>query len=551
MNKGLARENDRQPAVARKLALNVFILLVSIYTLTSSGNSVDVTDDGMLRYAVTQSLIERGALDLPSDIGARWGIKGCDGHYYTKYGLGQSLLAIPFFLVGKWLGNPKFFVTLLGPLVASLVCLVLFFFCLRLGYSLKTALRLSLLAGLCTQIWPESKSPFDHSIETLFSLLSVYLVYRFVQDGRRRRLLLAGACLGFAVLTRVTSVFWLIPLSAFILLTRQGTEPPLSRVQSFLRSGAVFLAGLLPFLAFILWHNAFRFGSILETGYSFWARQKGIANIGNPLRVGLMGELISPGKGVLIYCPILFISVAGLKRFFLWRKEVAVVCFSTSIFYLIFFAKYSFWHGDIAWGPRLLTFLLPFWMLSLGVLLEEDCKRQNYISLLMKTLIAISFLIQLSAVMIDMNLHYSKLLERKVIHDVDTHAYPLTLYFDLRYSPLLDRVQEIGQALRLSEIQLLSKHHPAPEGTEATPGFDFWWSHNLSQGISPPVVLLLMSPFLGEILICSFGDRHITAAFVTVTALTAKGFCLDRVATQSGSLVEPEQMLSVNILMDR
>src|SRR5438876_8804806 len=104
MSRGLAAEEDRKSALARKLAINVFILLISIYILTSSGNSVDVTDDGMIRYAVTQSLLERGALDLPSDIGVRWGIKGCDGHYYAKYGLGQSLLAIPFFLVGKWLG---------------------------------------------------------------------------------------------------------------------------------------------------------------------------------------------------------------------------------------------------------------------------------------------------------------------------------------------------------------------------------------------------------------------------------------------------------------
>src|SRR6266480_554141 len=175
MSISLVGEENRDPTSARRLAINVFILLISVYTLTSSGNAVDVTDDGMIRYAVTQSLVERGASDLPSDLGTRWGIKGQDGHYYTKYGLGQSLLAIPFFLVGKWLGNPKFFISLLGPLVAALVCLGLFFFALRLGYSLKTALSLCLLAGLCTQIWPESKSPFDHGIEALFCLLSVSL----------------------------------------------------------------------------------------------------------------------------------------------------------------------------------------------------------------------------------------------------------------------------------------------------------------------------------------------------------------------------------------
>src|SRR5207249_6301865 len=150
------------------------------------------------------------------DIGARFGIKGRGAHYYTNHGLGQSLLVIPFLLLGNYLGNATFLVSLLGPLACALACVVLFSFCLRLGYSPKTAVSLSLIAGLCTQIWPESKSPFDHSIETLFSLLSAYLVYAYFQDGKRTRLLMAGACLGFAVLTRITVVFWLLALAVFV-----------------------------------------------------------------------------------------------------------------------------------------------------------------------------------------------------------------------------------------------------------------------------------------------------------------------------------------------
>ena len=111
-----------------------------------------------------------------------------------------------------------------------------------------------------------------------------------------------------------------------------------------------------------------------------------------------------------------------------------------------------------------------------------------------------------------MNLHYSKLLKQQVIHNVDTHAYPPELYFDLRYSPLLDRFQEIAEAFRATAMQVLSKQRFAQEGDEETPVFDFWWSHNLSQGMSPSVVLLLVSPFLAEILICSFRIRRILIA---------------------------------------
>jgi len=97
-------------------AANVFLLLLTVYLLTTSGNTTDVTDDGMIRYSITQRLVEDGRFDLPKDIGERWGVVGIDGRYYTNHGVGQSLLNIPFYMLGKLIGRPKFAVSLLGPL---------------------------------------------------------------------------------------------------------------------------------------------------------------------------------------------------------------------------------------------------------------------------------------------------------------------------------------------------------------------------------------------------------------------------------------------------
>jgi 4-amino-4-deoxy-L-arabinose transferase-like glycosyltransferase len=92
---------------------------------------------------------------------------------------------------------------------------VLFALLLRLGYSSRIASAVGLLAGLCTQIWPESKSPFDHHLETLGVLICVYQMVLFLEDRRRRQLWLAGVALGLAAITRVTTVLWLLPLTLF------------------------------------------------------------------------------------------------------------------------------------------------------------------------------------------------------------------------------------------------------------------------------------------------------------------------------------------------
>jgi 4-amino-4-deoxy-L-arabinose transferase-like glycosyltransferase len=116
-------------------------------------------------------------------------------------------------MAGSLFGNAKFAVSLLGPLVSAGACVVLFLLALRLGFQIATAASVALMAGLCTQIWPESKSPFDHHIETLFVLVCVWQLVSFRHDERRWRLLVAGIALGFAALTRVTTVLWLPPYS--------------------------------------------------------------------------------------------------------------------------------------------------------------------------------------------------------------------------------------------------------------------------------------------------------------------------------------------------
>src|SRR5262245_43936749 len=302
----------------------------------------------MVRYAITESLVRQGSFALPDEMGMRWGVRGLDGRFYTNHGIGQSVVAIPFYWVGLWAGNPKFLISLMGPLLCACVCVVLFTLLLRLGYPDRIALTVSLLAGLCTQIWPESKSPFDHHLETVGVLVCVCQMVSFLEDGRRWRLSIAGMAMGLAACTRVTTVLWLLPLTFFFAQTIGPHRSWRERGLNTLGNACWFSLGLLPFAAGLFWYNLFRFGSIFAAGYTLWASDRHLANFSNPFWIGLTGELLSPGKGLFLYCPILMLAGLGLRQFWANHRVLATVCVVATMIYLVFFAKYKAWHGDNA-----------------------------------------------------------------------------------------------------------------------------------------------------------------------------------------------------------
>ena len=489
-------------ATKKKLGVNLFLLLFSIYALTSSGNTTDVTDDGMLRYAVTESLVRECSFTLPDEMGRHWGVRGLDGRFYTHHGIGQSIVAIPFYWAGLFIGNPKFLISLIGPLVCACVCVVLFVLLVRLGYSNRIAATVSLLAGLCTQIWPESKSPFDHHLETLGILVCVYQMVSFLEDHQRRRLFFAGVAMGVAASARVTTVLWLLPLLFFFVAASGHQRSWRERGLSVIGSACWFGFGFLPFVAGLFWYNLFRFGSIFEAGYTLWAADRHFMNFSNPLWIGLTGELLSPGKGLFLYCPMLILAGLGLRQFWANHRALASACVVATMIYLVFFAKYKAWHGDNAWGPRYFTFLIPFWMLCIAEFFRSRFRDwTGGLRMAVQAMVIASFLIQLASVMVDMNLHYQKLLIEGVIQNVETYAYPNKIYFQVEHSPLLDRFREIPQAFGWRTPQVVT--------LGMVPRLDFWWLQSSSIG---RYGWILMCPFLLEGILSVYRIRTLLRA---------------------------------------
>jgi hypothetical protein len=114
------------------------------------------------------------------------------------------------------------------------------------------------------------------------------------------------------------------------------------------------------------------FGSPLATGYGAEASQGWIA----PLSSGVLGLLVSPGRGLLLHAPVLLLSVVALVRAGRgssprWFLPLGL---SLAAFVLLMGHWYMWWGGSSP-GNRMLSDGLPILGVSLGCGLREAWRR--------------------------------------------------------------------------------------------------------------------------------------------------------------------------------
>jgi len=156
--------------------------------------------------------------------------------------------------------------------------------------------------------------------------------------------------------------------------------------------------GLLPFALAMLGYNWVRFRALAERGYA------GEGFTGD-LLVGLYGLLLSPGKSVFLYVPLLLALPWAVVPFARrHRPEAALICALAPIT-LAQSALWWIWWAGWGWGPRFLVPLMPFLTLMLGVLLERRAWRYAIGALLLPLSIGVNLL----GILVDFNTYIAEL----------------------------------------------------------------------------------------------------------------------------------------------
>ncbi len=381
-----------------KRPLLIFLVTLLAYGLTAAGHLF--SPDEEILFRMTRSLATgAGASIEPLETGAgSFGSRAprpprADGREYGQYGIGQPLLAVPFYWIGigiagwrddagwqRLYGAEPFSPADLGVtptamalatrsalswfniLVGALLALLLYFLALHVGADPRAATWAALLYALGSMAWPHSRTFFTEPLATLMIVAAWLALLRGVNSTRLEAwCALAGAAAGYAFLVRNDSAL-AYPGLALVMLG-PVVEVARSRARSHWRAWIAFAAPALLCALVQFAMNWARFGDPLATGYS--DQPEGVA-FRTPLIAGLYGLLFSAGKGIFFFSPALVASLAGWAILFRRRPVHAFIPWGLALAVLVpllIHAKWQNWAGGWTWGPRHIfiihAFLVP------------------------------------------------------------------------------------------------------------------------------------------------------------------------------------------------
>jgi len=394
-------------------AFCLFVFFLTFYYFTNAGWYK--AGDELFIHTVARQIVQEGRLgfdpkELPDDMVAYKDIvsKGPNGQYYFKWGLGQSLVEVPFYFIHSLIWKPfparkktvnythaylfpELMIIFLCPsVISALGCALIFLFGVRLGFSKRVSIFLSLIYGFGTMVWPYSKSLMSETTLNVALLGGVYAVVSYVSTLRRWWLAVSGACLGFALLTKLTTIVTIPVFVVYVLLTVRSRRAMADLL-------IWFVPPLLASMGVQFWHNFIRYGSLWHFGYD-----QGWDSLGfyTPLYVGLWGLIASPGKSYFLYTPISVLGLTSAWRFFRKRRPEALMFLGVVLTVTVLYARWWSWAGDWAWGPRFLLIITPYLILSAGFFFETWVRKSRLKKILVISLFVLSLSIQVLGVTI-------------------------------------------------------------------------------------------------------------------------------------------------------
>jgi hypothetical protein len=308
-----------------------------------------------------------------------FGLHGRVGQLYSWYGVGQSLLMLPFDLVGTWIAHWKIFSGYGDdPAVRSIVvsystsillnvltALVSFRLLRQLRFSVKESVLGVLALMFCTTHLHYTQNMMENNYIMLLTLTGFSFQYEWLRGGSKRILFWGSAALGLNLLTRLTTGLDLIGGGVFVLLVlwfegARGREL-WRRLSAYCRIAAP-VYGI--FLLIDRLYHFYRFGSFTNTYVSLFAKEQRLADPTLPVNFpwstpffeGVVGPLFKPEKSIFLFDPLLVLGIVLLVL--LWKRlapEVrayGVTSLLLLLGYICFYARYTYWAGDFAWGDR-------------------------------------------------------------------------------------------------------------------------------------------------------------------------------------------------------
>ncbi len=409
------------------------------------------SSDGTSMLAVSESIAAHHSFTVPENVG----VPGVGGRIYSRWYPLLSILAVPFvyaaLVASRISGLPfhylaaVFVLPLMSALVAATGAMVALL-SVRLGADTKGAWLASISFGLGT-IAPAYAREFY--ADALLAFLAISALCLTI-SGSRKELLVAVFLAALAILSKPTGVFVGPLMTAYLLAKRTP-----------LRSGLLPLIGTGIGGVIYMGYNLMRFGGVLNFGVSV---PLGLGTLFS----GVAGQLVSPGCGVLWYCPPVALAAFGFRRIMKEKFWEALAIVALFVFYLVFHSTLTFWHSGWSWGPRYLLPGIPG-LCALAGLVEGRARR------VLAGLTLLGFIISAPTWFSFYERYYAELAERGVRVDADFAWSP-------SHAPLLHiwpaAMREVHDARSMDTVELFRQREvprSAVEESRALRIVAVWW----------------------------------------------------------------------------
>jgi hypothetical protein len=308
-----------------------------------------------------------------------FGLHGRGGRLYSWYGIGQSLIMLPADLVGTFIArwpifsgyedDPAVRSTVVSYatniLVNVLTALIAFRFLRQLRFTKKESVAGVLTLLFCTTHLHYTQNMMENNYIMLLTLVGFSYQYEWLRTDSRRALFIGSSALGLNLLTRLTTGLDLIAAGVFVLLALWFEQV---RGRDLWQRVFAYCKGAAPvYLFFLLIDRAYqfyRFGSFTNTYVTIFARETRLidptlpANFPwtTPFHVGVLGALFQPEKSIFLFDPLLVLAIfllAWLSKCLTPEvRSYGITSLLLLLGYISFYARYTFWAGDFAWGDR-------------------------------------------------------------------------------------------------------------------------------------------------------------------------------------------------------
>jgi hypothetical protein len=405
----------------------LFLLCVAAGLIAFVVQSGDLDSvDTARRLQTTHSFWTAAPPVLPRDY-PEFGLRGRNGRIYAWYGMGQSLLMLPADVMGTCLETLPVFRDYSGNdpsvrnmvvaystniLVNVLTALVCFRLLIVLKFTKTQAVAGVLALLLCTTHLHYTQNMMENNYILLLTLAGFAFQYEWLVTGNWRSLALGSAAFGLNLLTRLTTAMDIVAGGVFLLLALLLAHEPWGELWKRVRTYAATAFPIYgAFLLIDRLYQYYRFGSFFYTYVSVFAQQARELNPSLPAKypfevpfhVGFLGALFAPEKSIFLFDPLLILTVlvvlVGWKRFSPAVQAYLISAALLLLVYVSFYARYTVWSGDSAWGDRYVSSaaqLLAFF--SVPVLLKYRSELGKAIWSVGLGLVAIAVAVQLASV---------------------------------------------------------------------------------------------------------------------------------------------------------